>query len=69
MAIVTDEKIGALVRAKRLEKEVSQPDLAKALRVSPMMVQHYETGRNPLTVVKLSIIARKLGCEIMDLIP
>jgi len=69
MAVVTDAEIGKLVREKRLAKEMGQPELAEALGVSPMMVQHYETGRNPLTVVKLSVIATKLRCKITDLIP
>jgi len=66
---VTDEEIGALVRAMRTERGISQPDLAKALDVSPAMVQHYETGRNPLTVVKLVTIAMFLKCKTLDLIP
>ena len=69
MAAITDEAIGAKVRKKRLAAEVSQPELAEVLSVSPMMVQHYETGRNPLTVVKLYLIAKKLRCKITDLIP
>lgn len=66
---VTDEAIGALVRAMRTERGISQPDLAKALDVSPAMVQHYETGRNPLTVVKLVKVAIALKCTTLELIP
>lgn len=66
---VTDEDIGALVRAKRTAKEVGQPELGAALGVSAMMVQHYETGRSPLTVLKLLKIAETLGCKTTDLIP
>lgn len=66
---VTNEAIGALVRAKRLEKNVGQPELAEALGVTPMMVQHYETGRNALTVLKLVTIAETLKCKTTDLIP
>ena len=69
MAVVTDVGIGELVRKRRLAAEVSQPELAKVLSVSPMMVQHYETGRNPLTVVKLYLIAKRLRCRVTDLIP
>lgn len=69
MATVTNEAIGALVREKRLAKKLSQEDLAEALDVSMMMVQHYETGRSALTVVKLSAIAQRLGCRITALIP
>lgn len=66
---VTNEAIGALVRAKRLEKGMGQPELAEALDVTPMMVQHYESGRNPLTVLKLVTIADTLKCKTTDLIP
>lgn len=66
---VTDADIGALVREKRKAAEVSQPDLAEVLGVSEQMVQHYETGRNPLTVAKLYAIARKLRCAVTDLLP
>jgi len=48
---------------------VGQPELAEALGVSPMMVQHYETGRNPLTVVRLYAAARRLKCKVTDLLP
>lgn len=66
---VTNEAIGALVRARRLEKNIGQPELAEALGVTPMMVQHYETGRNALTVLKLVTIAETLKCKTTDLIP
>lgn len=69
MATVTNEAIGELVRARRLAKKVSQQELADAVGVTMMMVQHYETGRSALTVVKLAAIADKLGCRITALIP
>lgn len=66
---VTDKDIGALVRAMRTAKEIGQPQLGEALGVSYMMVQHYETGRSALSVVKLVKIAETLGCRVTDLIP
>ena len=41
-----DRDIGAFIRERRYRKKMSQPDLAEALGVSPMAVQHYETGRS-----------------------
>jgi len=66
---VTNEDVGARLRAKRVAANVGQPELAEALGVSPMMVQHYETGRNPLTVVRLYAAARRLKCKVTDLLP
>lgn len=65
----TDEEIGALVRERRRAAEVSQPELGEALGVSEQMVQKYETGASPLTVVKLVAIAVRLRCQTTDLIP
>lgn len=64
-----DRAIGALIRARRYKKNVTQPMLAEILGVSPMMVQHYETGRSSLTVVKLAAIAEALKCKTKDLMP
>lgn len=66
---VTDEAIGALVRKKRNDSAISFDGLADALGVSPQMLQKYETGQSPLTVVKLVKIAQTLKCETTDLIP
>lgn len=67
--ICTDEEIGSLVRERRLKKNIGQPELGEALGVTFMTIQHYETGRTPLTVVKLVKIAELLGCRTLDLIP
>lgn len=69
MPTVTNEEIGARVRERRLAKKVSQEELAEAIDVTPAMVQHYETGRNPLTVVKLYAIADRLKCSVKRLLP
>lgn len=66
---VTDEAIGALVRKQRHAREMGQPELGDALGVSAMMVQKYETGTSPLTVVRLLKIAKVLKCDYTDLIP
>lgn len=65
----TNEEIGELVRAKRHAAEVSQPDLGEAIGVSEQMVQKYETGVSPITVVRLYQIARKLRCDVTELMP
>lgn len=68
-APVTDEAIGALVREQRRGKGLSQPELGEAIGVKEQMVQKYETGQSPLTVVKLVAIAARLKVDLMDLIP
>ena len=64
-----DRAIGAAIRNRRHKKKMSQPELAELLGVTPMAVQHYETGRSALTVVKLVQIAEALGCRTKDLMP
>jgi len=64
-----DRAIGALIRARRLKKGIGQSQLGEALGVTGMAVQHYETGRSSLTVVKLVQIAEALGCKTKDLMP
>jgi transcriptional regulator with XRE-family HTH domain len=66
---VTDAAIGALLRERRRSAAVSQPDLGEALGVTEQMVQKYETGASPMTVVKLVAAARRLKCRTTDLIP
>lgn len=64
-----DRAIGASIRNRRHKKKMSQTELAELLGVTPMAVQHYETGRSALTVVKLVKIAEALGCRTKDLMP
>lgn len=66
---VTNEAIGSLVRTVRKKRGVSQPELGEAIGVSEQMVQKYETGVSPLTVVRLVDIAICLKCKTIDLIP
>lgn len=66
---VTDEAIGSLVRERRREVGMTQPKLGKKLGVSEQMIQKYETGASPLTVVRLAKIAETLKCKYSDLMP
>lgn len=66
---ITDEAIGALVRARRKELGMGQPELGEALGVTEQSVQKYETGKTALTLVKLARIAEVLKCQTLDLIP
>lgn len=66
---VTDAAIGKLVRERRYKKKITQEQLAAHLGLSFGMVQKYETGASPLTIVRLVEIAKFLGCRTTDLIP
>lgn len=66
---VTDEAIGALIRARREKAGMSQPELGEVIDVGPMQVSKYETGQSSITVLKLVKIADALGCKTLDLIP
>lgn len=69
MKQVTDEAIGALVRARREKAGLSQPDLGKAIDVGAMQISKYESGQSSLTVLKLTKIAKALRCKTTDLMP
>ena len=66
---MTNEEIGARVREMRKQKGVSQPELGDAIGVTEQMVQKYETGASPLTVVRLYAIADRLKCSVKRLLP
>ena len=68
-APVTDEAIGALIRAKRQESGVGFRELAEALDMSEQMLQKYETGVSAISVIKLVKIAETLRCKTTDLLP
>jgi transcriptional regulator with XRE-family HTH domain len=68
-AEVTDEAIGTLIRARRRERGLGQPELGEALGVTSMMIQKFETGVSALKVTQLVKIAETLKCKTTDLIP
>jgi transcriptional regulator with XRE-family HTH domain len=66
---VTDEAIGARIRARREKIGMSQPELGEVIDVGPMQVSKYESGQSSITLVKLVKIAEALKCKTLDLIP
>lgn len=60
--------IGANLRRKRQEKDISQEELAKALTppVSYQQIQKYEIGTNRISSSTLYYIAKALGCDVLD---
>lgn len=66
---LTDELLGARVRARRQDSEIGFKELAEAIGVSEQMLQKYETGVSPMKVTTLVAIASALKCKTTDLIP
>ena len=64
-----DKYIGARIRERRLELTMSQKSLAKAVGVSFQQIQHYETGANGITAIRLFEIARVLNVSLSFLFP
>ena len=64
-----DKYIGARIRERRLELTMGQKSLANAVGVSFQQIQHYETGANGITAVRLFEIARVLNVSLSFLFP
>ena len=61
-----DKLIGERVRARRMEKHVSQTSLAAALGITFQQIQKYEKGTNRIGAGRLVRIAQLLECEVSD---
>jgi transcriptional regulator with XRE-family HTH domain len=59
-----DKDIGQRVRVRRLEKGLSQTELAMRIGVSFQQVQKYENGRNRISASRLQRIAELLDVPI-----
>ncbi len=59
-ANLVDRHVGARTRSLRLQRGVSQSELASVLGVSFQQVQKYETGANRVSASKLYSIAQAL---------
>lgn len=60
-ATAFDKKLGAAIKQRREEKDVSQDTLAKAIGVTFQQVQKYENGTNRLSVERLLKVCKALG--------
>jgi transcriptional regulator with XRE-family HTH domain len=59
-----DATIGVRVRTRRVERQMSQDVLGKALGISFQQVQKYEKGANRITMSRLQKIAELLDVPI-----
>lgn len=63
-----DKRIGKNIRRYRIEKNLSQTELAERLDLTFQQVQKYEKGTNRVSAGRLQLIAGFLGCTIHDLL-
>ncbi|WP_221797867.1 helix-turn-helix domain-containing protein [Oceanobacter mangrovi] len=61
--------LGANIRAKRKELGISQDGLALECGVDRSYMGRIERGEVNITVEKLYVISRTLGCEAASLLP
>jgi len=68
-ATAVDRRIGALIRARRLELGISQTVLADAVGVTFQQIQKYEKGVNRVSASTLMDVAQALDVGVADLLP
>src|SRR5437870_4525439 len=56
-----DEEVGRRLRARRLERELSQTQLGEQIGVTFQQLQKYETGANRISAGRLQRAAEALG--------
>jgi len=61
------EFIGVKIKDARLEKGLTQQDLASIVVVSAESISYYESGKKKPSVEKLKVICRVLGLSMNDL--
>lgn len=65
----TDVEVGRRIRAVRVQRKVTQSELAKKLRVSFQQVQKYEKGANRVAPERLETIAKALDVSVAMFFP
>lgn len=64
----TDVEVGHLVRVQRMERGLSQTELAKHIGVTFQQLQKYESGVNRISMGRLTRIAKGLRVDVMYLL-
>jgi transcriptional regulator with XRE-family HTH domain len=64
-----DVVIGARIRAVRLERGLSQSDVANAIGITFQQLQKYETGKNRIAAATLAALAESLEVQMADFVP
>lgn len=68
-ASAVDRQIGARIRARRLELDISQTALGDGIGVTFQQIQKYERGVNRVAVSTLLEICKVLDCRPDELLP
>lgn len=64
----TDRRVGAKLRARRIELGLSQDDVAEGLGVSQVQVAKYERGENQVPLDKARALVKVLKIDIAHLL-
>ena len=62
-----NEHLGRAVTLRRVRRDMTQLDLAKAIEVNKATMNSYESGRSGMNVATLDRIAAVLECDTLDL--
>ncbi|WP_420837461.1 helix-turn-helix transcriptional regulator [Bacillus infantis] len=57
-----------MLKEIRVQKGLTQEELARCLNISPVHLSKIETGRRKLTIQMAARIASRLDCELSDLL-
>jgi len=60
-------EFGKKVKVARLEKGLTQQDLAKIVEVTPESISYYEAGKKHPSFEKIKIICRVLNINVEEL--
>lgn len=60
--------VGARIRARRIQADLTQVELAQAVQVGQTAVSQWERGLTVPTLRNLATIAKVLGCTQSDLL-
>lgn len=66
LANSVDRHVGNKIRQRRLERGVTQQELARALGISYQQVQKYENGNNRVSAGRMFILAQALGIGVNE---
>lgn len=64
IAAVIDQLVASRIRQRRIEKGMTQIDLAARIGIAPQQVHKYESGMNRVSAGRLSQIAEVLGVPV-----
>ena len=64
-ATLTDQLIGELIHQRRIERDLTQNELAQRINVTARQLQKYEAGDNRISASRLVLCAEALGVSVL----